>query len=85
MYLIYNHLGGLIVRVLNMGTRQIVDIPEIQSINRVGEKLYWDWPMGKHLDTKRKSAHDEVYLIQLYVVSWSVRSFHMFVLYKVCQ
>jgi hypothetical protein len=40
----------------------------INIINRVGEKLYWDWPMGKHLDTQRKSAHGEVYLIQLYVV-----------------
>ena len=48
-------------------------------------KLYWDWPMGNNLDTQRKSADGEVYLIQLYVVSWSVRSFHMFVLYKVCQ
>ena len=57
----------------------------INIINRVGEKLYWDWPMDKHLDTQRKSADGEVYLIQLYVVSWSVRSFHMFVLYKVCQ
>jgi hypothetical protein len=27
----YNHIGGLMVRVLNMSTRQIVDIPEIQS------------------------------------------------------
>ena len=41
--------------------------------------------MGNSLDTQRKSADGEVYLIQLYVVSWSVRSFHMFVLYKVCQ